>query len=284
MTASTDGMYLVDKPAGPTSHDIVASIRRRLPRGTKVGHAGTLDPFATGLLVIAVGRATRLLRFVTGHDKTYRARVRLGATSVTGDPEGPVTPTDGPLPEPEAVVRLVAALPGRHQQRPPAYSAVKVDGERLYRRARRGEVAEAPPRTIVITSADLLGTDAEGKWFDLEVTCSSGTYIRQLAVDIGDRLGSGGYCEALRRTRIGTLDVRDAVEPDAVPAAGGVDTVRALDPMPAVAISEPERVEIGHGRPIVGAGDGDVALVCAGALVAIGHAGDGRIEPRVVLT
>ncbi len=147
---ATPGLWLVDKPAGPTSHDVVAGVRRRLGgRKVKVGHAGTLDPFATGLLVVLVGRATRLAPYLSGLDKSYLATVRLGATSATGDPEGPVLETG----EPPARERVEAVLPvflGRQRQRVPAMSAVKVDGERLYRRVRRGEEVEPPEREIVI--------------------------------------------------------------------------------------------------------------------------------------
>ncbi len=147
--------WLVDKPAGPTSHDIVHGIRRRLPRGTKVGHAGTLDPFATGLLVILVGRATRLADRISAHSKSYRATIRLGARSVTGDPEGPITP-GGPVPEPAVVAAALGELAGRTSQRVPLYSAVHVDGQRLYEHARRGDTVERPERQMQILGLDLV--------------------------------------------------------------------------------------------------------------------------------
>src|SRR5881392_3815432 len=165
-----DGVVLVDKPAGKTSHDVVAGVRRA--RGGKVGHAGTLDPFATGLVLVLVGRATRAQRFFMALPKTYRAVARLGAVSSTGDPEGEITETGvmppDPLPLPTGEVR----------QRPPAYSAVKVGGERAYRKARRGEEFEMPERIVVVHRFELLSREDERAEFEIE--CSSGTYVRSL--------------------------------------------------------------------------------------------------------
>ncbi len=284
--AAPFGVYLVDKPAGPTSHGVLVTIRRNVGRGVKVGHAGTLDPFATGLLVVAVGRATRLLQFLTGHDKTYIARVRLGATSVTGDPEGPISPTGRPLPTASDVAAAVAALPSQTSQRVPAFSAVKVEGEALYKRARRGDEVPVTTRPIAIRSATLLETDPEGNWFDLEVTCAKGTYIRQVAVDLGDVLGCGAYCESLRRTHVAGLSVMDAVVPEDVPARGAVDLQAALAPMPARQISAAALEDIAHGRPIAALDGplGPVALVHDGQVAAIAALdGAGHLRPRVVL-
>src|SRR5919202_469502 len=192
-----DGVVLVDKPAGRTSHDIVAAIRRELPGRRRVGHAGTLDPFATGLLIVLVGRATRAQRFFMALPKTYRATARFGAVSSTGDPEGQITETGRAPPEP-------LALPvGEIRQRPPAHSAVKVAGERAYRRARRGEAVVVPERTVHVTRFELL--HREGSRAELEVECSSGTYVRSLVAGLGD-----AYCEALRRTAIGPFRVQEA--------------------------------------------------------------------------
>lgn len=278
------GIWLVDKPAGPTSHDIVASIRKNLGRGARVGHAGTLDPFATGLLVVLVGKATRLVQFLTTLDKGYRARIRLGATSETGDPEGPIRSTGGALPERATIAGAVSALPGTHRQRVPALAAVKIDGEPLYRRTRRGEIAERPERDITITAARLVADDLNAGWIDVEVTCSKGTYIRQLATDLGDQLGCGGYCEQLRRLSVGAMHIDDAVPPASVRSHGGVDPRRALAPM-AERMLGPDAVrEIGHGRPIEGTAVGPVMLLDAAGLVAIGVSrGDDRLWPKVVL-
>ena len=282
--ATPFGIWLVDKPAGPTSHDVVASIRTNLGRGARVGHAGTLDPFATGLLVVLVGKATRLVQFLTALDKGYRARIRLGATSETGDPEGPISPTGGALPDRATIAAAVSALPGTHRQRVPALAAVKVGGEPLYRRTRRGEIAERPERDITISAARLVGDDLTDGWIDVEVTCSKGTYIRQLATDLGNQLGCGGYCERLRRLSVGALQIDDAVPPVAVRSHGGVDPRQALAPMAQRVLDQAEVREIGHGRPIEGGADGPVMLLDAAGLVAIGVGrGDDRLWPRIVL-
>lgn len=278
------GIWLVDKPAGPTSHDVVASIRTNLGRGLRVGHTGTLDPFATGLLVIMVGKATRLVQFVTSLDKSYRARIRLGATSVTGDPEGPIEATGVAVPDRTTVARLIAELPGRHRQRVPALAAVKVDGEPLYRKTRRGEHAERPEREIAISAARIVDEDLADGWIDIEVTCSKGTYIRQLATDIGAALGCGGYCEALRRLAVGAMRVEDAVPPDAVRAHGGIDPRTALAPMEERALDDEGVRDVSHGRAIAGDASGPVMLVAHDRLVAIAYPrGDGWLQPRVVV-
>jgi tRNA pseudouridine55 synthase len=191
------GLLLCDKPAGITSHDVVAQTRRRLGRGIKVGHAGTLDPFATGLLIVLVGRATRIQRFVMALPKRYEVTARFGATSTTGDPEGEITVTDripdGDLPLPTGLVR----------QRPPAYSAIKINGKRAYKLARAGETFEIPEREVTVHRLE--ETRRAGAERDFVIECSSGTYVRSLIADLGD-----AYCTALRRTRIGDFDISDA--------------------------------------------------------------------------
>jgi tRNA pseudouridine55 synthase len=185
---------LVDKPAGVTSHDVVADVRRE--RGGKVGHAGTLDPFATGLLLVLLGRATRMQRYLLELPKTYVATARLGWRSSTGDPDGELEET-GRIPE-----RL--ELPtGQIDQRVPMTSAVKVDGERLYKKAHRGESIETPTRRITVHRADLLDSDSDRASFEIE--CSSGTYIRTLVESLED-----AYCETLRRTAIGELQIPES--------------------------------------------------------------------------
>lgn len=283
-SAAPFGIWLVDKPAGPTSHDVVAGIREQVGKGVRVGHAGTLDPFATGLLVVLIGKATRLVQFLTTLDKAYRARIRLGATSKTGDPEGPITPTDTAIPDRSAVAEAVLALPGTHRQQVPALAAVKIDGEPLYRRTRRGEDVDLPEREITITAADMVADDLTDGWIDVQVTCSKGTYIRQLATDLGDTLGCGGYCEALRRTAVGAMRVDDAVAPTVVRAFGGIDPLVALAPMPQRTLDEQMARDICHGRAIQGHADGPVMLVADRQLIAIGYPkGDGWLQPRIVL-
>ncbi len=195
--AAHDGLLLFDKPAGITSHDVVLQIRRRLGRESKVGHAGTLDPFATGLLIVLVGRATRAQRFVMALPKRYEVTARFGALSSTGDPEGEITLT-GRVPEGDL------SLPtGVLRQRPPAYSAVKVGGRRAYALARAGVSFELPEREVTVHRFQ--ETRRDGDQRDFVIECSSGTYVRSLIADLGD-----AYCVALRRTRIGSFDVRDA--------------------------------------------------------------------------
>ncbi len=194
--SSNDGgsVLLCDKPAGKTSHDVVAAVRRE--RGGKVGHAGTLDPFATGLLLVLIGRATRLQRFLTDLPKTYLARARLGWQSSTGDPDGELSETG----------RVPASLElptGTVRQRVPMTSAVRVGGERLYRKAHRGEVVETPERDVEVYRAELLGSTGESAEYEIE--CSAGTYVRTLVETLGD-----AYCAELRRTAIGPFRVEDS--------------------------------------------------------------------------
>ena len=210
MTAATGSVLLFDKPAGITSHDAVARVRRE--RGVKAGHAGTLDPFATGLLLILLGRATRLQRFLMGLPKTYLATARLGWRSSTGDPDGALTQTGripGSLELPTGTVR----------QQVPMTSAVRVGGERLYKKAHRGEVVETPVRDVQVHRAELLAADGERAHYEIE--CSAGTYVRTLVETLED-----AYCEELRRTAIGPFGVEDAGEE--IPAAQVAQLVPAV--------------------------------------------------------
>jgi tRNA pseudouridine55 synthase len=197
------GVLPVDKPLGWTSHDVVARVRRARGRGVKVGHAGTLDPFATGLLLVLVGSATRAQRFLMELPKTYRAVARLGWTSDTGDREGKLEHT-GRIPD------SLEIPTGELLQVPPAYSAVKVGGERLYKRARRGEFVQADARPVTVHRAELV--NREGDRAEFEIECSSGTYVRSLISDLGD-----AYCEELERTAIGPFRLDDASEERVVP-------------------------------------------------------------------
>ncbi len=210
MAGEAGAVLLYDKPAGVTSHDVVAKVRRE--RGSKAGHAGTLDPFATGLLLILLGRATRLQRFLVGLPKTYLATARLGWRSSTGDPDGELTET-GRMPE-------ALELPtGTVRQRVPMTSAVRVGGERLYKKAHRGEVVETPERDVEVHRAQLLSSDAEFAHFEVE--CSAGTYVRTLVETLGD-----AYCSDLRRTAIGPFRVENAGEE--VPAERVAELVPAI--------------------------------------------------------
>jgi len=253
-----DGVILVDKRAGQTSHDVVAAVRRRLGR-RRVGHAGTLDPFATGLLLVLVGRATRVQRFLLELPKTYVVRARLGATSSTGDPEGDIVET-GRVPDPEAPLPT-----GRVRQRPPAYSAIKVGGERAYRRARRGEAVELPEREVVVQRFERLAPDR------FEIECSSGTYVRSLIADLGD-----AYCLELRRTRIGPFAVQHADAERIVPLN------EALAFLPAITLDADAGRRAGHGQAVPGDASGVVRLVDEYGLIALAEPRDGgRLKPIV---
>ena len=252
----TDGVILFDKPTGVTSHDVVAQTRRRLGKGTKVGHAGTLDPFATGLLLVLVGRATRAQRFLMALPKAYETVARFGATSTTGDRDGEISETgrvpDGDLPLPTGTIA----------QRPPAYSAVRVDGVRAYKRARKGEEVELPERQVTVYAFEELARDGARRTF--AIRCSSGTYVRSLVADLGD-----AYCEELRRTAIGEFEVADA-DPERILPLNAALAFLPEVPLPdddarrashGVAIPDPAR----NNRPI----DTAVRLTDADGLIAI---------------
>ena len=213
----SDGLVVLDKPAGWSSHDVVARCRR-LYGTRKVGHAGTLDPMATGVLVLGVGRGTKLLTFLVGADKAYTATIRLGQGTITDDAEGEVT-TTGPVTglDRAAIEAATADLTGDIEQVPSAVSAIKIKGERSYARVRAGEDVELPPRPVTVTRFDVLAvaeaTAEDGTPVldvDVEVEVSSGTYVRALARDLGAALGSAGHLTALRRTRVGGLDLGEA--------------------------------------------------------------------------
>lgn len=214
-------VLLVDKPAGWTSFDVVAKIRGRIranyaakgqkatKRQLKVGHAGTLDPFATGLLIILLGEACSRSNEFLKLDKTYEATLMLGATSSTGDPEGELTPVSDTLPTREAVLGALEAFQGQIEQTPPVYSAIKVGGERAYKLARKGKAVEIPSRTVMVYELKLI--DYNYPELKIRTHVSSGTYIRSLAEDIGKKLGVGAYCSGLRRIEIGSMNIHDAL-------------------------------------------------------------------------
>jgi tRNA pseudouridine55 synthase len=262
------GVVLYDKPAGVTSHDVVAGVRRVTGRGVKVGHAGTLDPFATGLLLILLGRATRVQRFLMELPKTYVVVARFGAVSSTGDPEGEIVET-GVLPAGESL-----ALPtGRVRQRPPAFSAVKVGGRRAYRLARAGIAPELSEREVEVYRFEQTWHEGDRRGFEIE--CSSGTYVRALIAGLGD-----AYCEALRRTRIGPFDLADA-DPERVI---GLD--EALSFLPAVPLDEERARLAAHGAAVPAASDqGLVRLTDSQGVLAIAepHRQPGELKPIVVL-
>jgi tRNA pseudouridine55 synthase len=209
------GVIVLDKPAGITSARAVDIVKRALPRGTKIGHAGTLDPFATGVLVLLLGRATRLCETMMDQPKSYEATVKLGATTQTDDPESHEQPTPGVQPlERETLESALSGFRGVIQQRPPAYSAIKVGGQRAYDLARKGKEAALEPRPVTIYRLDL--HDYSWPLLRLAIDCGRGTYIRSLARDLGEALGVGGYLTQLRRTRVGPYTIESAVPLDRI--------------------------------------------------------------------
>ena len=264
MTAP-DGLVVVDKPGGLTSHDVVARIRR-LAGTRKVGHAGTLDPMATGVLVVGVNRATRLLGHLTLTEKSYDASVRLGATTVTDDAEGDVlttTPADGVTDE--AIERGVVALTGVIEQVPSAVSAIKVDGQRAYKKVRAGEEVDLAARPVTVRELAVLATRRTPGVVDVDVrvVCSSGTYVRALARDLGAGLGVGGHLTALRRTRVGPYDLSVAHTLESL----GEDFVllpiadAARSAFPFRNVDDAAAIVISHGGPLPASGvPGPVAV------------------------
>jgi tRNA pseudouridine55 synthase len=279
------GLFLVDKGAGPTSFGVLRGLRPVL--GSKLGHAGTLDPFATGLLLVLAGPATRLATYLSGLDKRYTAVVQLGATSSTLDPKGEIKPTGGGADE-AAVRAAAAALRGTIEQRVPLASAVRVGGERSHRRMRRGETEAPPPRTVRIDRIDVTAFDAGLQRVTLDVECSKGTYIRQLAADLGEAAGAGAYCLELRRTAVGPFAVEDAGTPEQIAAdVSGPwhrDLREALPHLPERVLADEELDDVRHGRRLTARGEtGPVRLVHHGDLAAVGEPGERGIRPAVVL-
>jgi len=285
------GLLVIDKPAGMTSHDVVARVRR-LAGTRRVGHAGTLDPMATGVLVLGLEKATRLLGHLTLSDKEYLATMRLGASSDTGDAEGTIVP-GAPAAglAIDAVRAAAAALTGPIQQVPPAVSAIKVGGKRSYQLARAGAPPELPPRPVTVWSFTVSGLRPAGDRLDADVTvrCSSGTYIRALARDIGRALGVGGYLTMLRRTRVGPYDLSAAhtldelAEQPVLPVLPLADAAAAA--FPARRLTEPEARSLAHGGRLAGQGEhtGPVAAFGPdGTLIALIQEQDGQARPLAV--
>jgi tRNA pseudouridine55 synthase len=285
------GLVLVDKPAGMTSHDVVARIRR-LAGTRKVGHAGTLDPMATGVLVVGVGKATRLLGHLTLADKQYLATIRLGQATSTDDAEGEVTATAGAAGVTDDAVRAaVAALTGPIEQVPPGVSAIKIDGQRAYKLTRDGQAPELAARPVVVHDFTVGAIRRESDFLDLDasVTCSSGTYVRALARDLGQALGTGGHLTALRRTRSGSYRIEDARSLDEL---AGTFTVTPLAEAAAAAfprldLTEQDAGRVAHGGRLPAAtlptADGPAAVFGPdGSLIALMQEEGGRTRPLAV--
>jgi tRNA pseudouridine55 synthase len=309
---NADGLIVVDKPAGMTSHDVVARIRR-LAKTRRVGHGGTLDPMATGVLIIGVNRATRLLTYVIGSSKSYTATIRLGQSTVTDDAEGDVTAVAPVAGVTDAAIHAaLAAQRGEIDQVPSAVSAIKVNGERAYKRVRDGETVDLPPRRVTISRLDVLDirhaaaeTDAESAVgsgggsavglggvidVDVDVDCSSGTYIRAIARDLGAALGVGGHLTALRRTAVGQMTLAEAVTLEELeqrsPDVVGLSMAAAARQAFPQRVATPEEARVlSHGGPLEPVGIAGPYAVFApdGDVLAIVSERDGRARAEIVL-
>ncbi|MBU2662251.1 tRNA pseudouridine(55) synthase TruB [Actinoplanes bogorensis] len=289
---NADGLIVVDKPAGMTSHDVVARIRR-LAKTRRVGHGGTLDPMATGVLIIGVNKATRLLTYVIGSGKSYTGTIRLGVSTITDDAEGEITASTPAAHVTDDEIRSqLATQTGEIDQVPSAVSAIKINGERAYKRVREGEEVSIPARRVTISRLEVLDIrrDADVIDIDIDVTCSSGTYIRAIARDLGTALGVGGHLTALRRTAVGGLALSEArtlaqleeVAPDVVtlPMAAA-----ARQAFPAREATSEEARVLSHGGPLATVGiDGPYAVFGpSGDLLAIVSEREGRARAEIVL-
>ena len=294
-----DGILVANKPAGPTSHDVVALVRR-LAATKRVGHGGTLDPFASGVLPLFLGRATKVVEYHLGDSKGYLATICFGASSVTDDLEGELTPVDGPAPSRDAVEAALGSFLGEVSQRPPAYSAVKVAGRRAYAMARAGETVELAERRVTIESLALEswdGSDPERPIAIVDVRCSAGTYVRALARDLGAAVGNAAYLGALIRTASGpfTLEQATPVDDLRAAAADGVERLAALllpvdaglDGLPSVTVDAAALGAIVRGQFVKSPkrfDDGPIRVRDeGGTLVAIARYRDGRLAPDKVL-
>jgi tRNA pseudouridine55 synthase len=289
------GVVNLDKPVGPTSHDMVG-LMRRLTGTRRIGHAGTLDPLASGVLPILVGGATRFSAELTGGGKRYDAVIRLGARSETDDAEGTIEPGTGPIPDGDTVREALATFVGTFEQVPPAYSARKQGGRTAHRAARSGAPIDLPPRSVTIDAIELLEfiPDGDGATLRIDLRCHAGTYVRSLARDLGDRLGCGGYLSALRRTEAGGLRVEDAVTPERLETLAGegrladaVTPVGVLLSLPRLSLdAETARAFVNGSRSELGSGEGDDgrrAVYGGEELLGIGLLRGGVLQPEKVL-
>ena len=282
------GLFNINKPAGITSHDVVFRVRKMLPRRVKVGHAGTLDPFASGVLVILVGGATRLASFVQTKDKRYLAGITLGAFSDTDDTESPPKPVaSAHAPDENRVKEALSHFVGTIMQRPPAHSAISVGGFRAYKLAREGQALDLPPREVKIHTLDIVKYAYPS--LTIDIRCGSGTYVRSLARDIGTELGVGGYCSSLTRTAVGDFTVENAVDlEDFVPERHLIDAREAVVGLNVVELDSAEVENIILGRWVskegVAPSEMSALLGPGGRLVAIGKVSEeGTVRPRMVL-
>jgi tRNA pseudouridine55 synthase len=293
------GVVNLDKPVGPTSHDMVGLLRR-LTGTRRIGHAGTLDPLASGVLPILVGGATRFSQELTGGPKRYFATIRLGATSETDDAEGPIRPSSGPIPDADSIRAALTSSVGTFEQRPPAFSARKVAGRAAYRAARSGEAVELAPRMVTVHAIEVVSIEVGDGWTDVAVDlrCGPGTYVRSIARDLGAMLGCGGYLQALRRTEAAGLRVEQAHRPEELEALTEVGRleeallpVADLLPLPRLRLSEPDadrfrhgsRIRIEHDDAAAGAERRRAVFDAGDQLLGIGSLTGGELQPEKVL-
>jgi tRNA pseudouridine55 synthase len=282
----TDGLLIVDKPAGCTSHDVVARVRR-LAGTRRVGHAGTLDPMATGVLVIGIGQATRLLGHLALTDKDYAATIRLGVATTTDDAEGEALETNDTANVSDAAIKIaMTRLTGDIEQIPSSVSAIKVDGVRSYARVRAGETVELKARPVTVSRFDLV--ERRGDDLDVVVTCSTGTYVRALARDLGNALEVGGHLTALKRTRVGGFTAAEAKTLKALEAKLTVIPLAAAvaAAFPRIEVSEAEAERISHGQRLVLDLSSSPSGVFApdGTVIALVEDRDGVAQPLCVFT
>ncbi len=280
---SISGFVLVDKPEGPTSHDVISMVRHRMSV-RRIGHTGTLDPFASGLLIVILGSATRLARFVDGTRKRYEGEIRLGFSTTTDDRTGDVVGERSDDTASEAAIRhAMHALTGDLLQRPPAFSAKKVGGKRAYRLARRGDPPTLEPVAVVVQ--EFVPLEIDGIKIRFTATVSAGTYVRALARDLGTALGCGGHLYSLRRVGIGPFDVRDALAPDAVELPMVQPARRLVGHLESVTLDAAAANHVRHGRPIPidKPFAGPVALLENDILVAVAEPNGAVLKPRVVV-
>ena len=283
-----DGVVVVNKPAGMTSHDVVDEVRKALHE-RRVGHAGTLDPDATGILILGVGKATRFLSYAQASHKRYEAVARFGSTTSTQDAAGEILETKPALVTRSDVERALPSFTGRLRQTPPMVSAVKVGGERLYKKARRGESVERAAREIEVTSLHLRGfVTHDPPEATLDVVCSAGTYVRTLIHDLGQALGCGAHLASLRRTGAGGFTEADAIPLESVSAETVLPLAEVVRELDRVEISEDDATSVAHGRPLTPTGTRPrvpVALMREGRLLAVYRPeGDKLVADRVVPT
>ena len=279
-----DGVLVVDKPPGVTSHDVVDAVRRKL-RTRKVGHAGTLDPDATGILLLGVGRATRFLSYAQAAPKRYVAGARFGSSTTTQDSSGEVVATGEPSFTEDELRAGLAALRGEIEQVPPMVSAIKVGGEKLYEKARRGEEVERAPRRVTVYELELLKHDLEAAQATLEVLCSGGTYVRTLIHDLGERLGCGAHMTSLRRTAAAGFTEMDAIALDAVEAPVLRPLGDAVRELPRLAVDAEAAPAVSHGKKLLldAPAEGNVAVFHENRLIAVYRTSQDGLRPdRVV--